>query len=289
MCTIGAPSRLATRVNAGDVRSPAVNAKTSRLNGDQDGEGPARLTAPLLGEQPGLAGRRLGHPAGQLLLAGVAPGLLLGLGRRCCGRRGRRLRLPLAPAASARSLLMPALTGSPPSCGAARRRRRRTSRGGTGWPRAGRSRPRRRTGRPPCSVQVTSGARGAAVGLQRPGADAVGVHEVEPLPLDAGEHPRAARHVDGVPAHVRDDRRLQPLDQARPLVAALGLDAVLDRRARRAPACRRRCRAPAGRPRAGARSRAGRRPRAARPCTRRTRPRPAPRVRRRPRRPCGHR
>ena len=35
-------------------------------------------------------------------------------------------------------------------------------------------------------------------------------------------------HVDGVPPHVRYDGRLQPLDDAGPLVAALGLDAVLD-------------------------------------------------------------
>ena len=37
-----------------------------------------------------------------------------------------------------------------------------------------------------------------------------------------------AGDVDGVPAHVGHDGRLEPLDGARPLVAALGLDAVLD-------------------------------------------------------------
>ena len=137
---------------------------------------------------------------------------------------------------------------------------------------------------PPCSAQVTSGDAGAVVGDQGPGAHGVGVHEVEPLVLDAGEQraSRRARRRCSSPC-AGTTRRLQPLDHARPLAAALGLDAVLDARARTAPACRRRCRAPGGRRRAGARSARGRRPRAARPCRRRTRPRRAPPGRRRSR------
>src|SRR5690349_12078130 len=38
---------------------------------------------------------------------------------------------------------------------------------------------------------------GAAVGLELPAADAVGVDEVEPLALDAGEHRRTLGHVHG--------------------------------------------------------------------------------------------
>ena len=81
---------------------------------------------------------------------------------------------------------------------------------------------------PPCSAQVTSGARVRPFVSSSQRADAVGVHEVEPLVLDAREQRGALGGLDGVPAHVRDDRRLQPLDRPGPLAAALGLDAVLD-------------------------------------------------------------
>ena len=69
---------------------------------------------------------------------------------------------------------------------------------------------------------------GPVVGDQRPVAHAVRVHEVEPLVLDAREQRRLRGDLDGVPAHVGYDGRLQPLDDPGPLVAALGLDAVLD-------------------------------------------------------------
>ena len=90
--------------------------------------------------------------------------------------------------------------------------------------------------------------------LQLPAAHAVGVHEVEARPgLHAGEQRRPGRRRDGVPAHVRQHVRLEPLDGARPLPAALGALVRARRRARTAPACRRRCRAPAGRRRAAGR------------------------------------
>jgi hypothetical protein len=57
------------------------------------------------------------------------------------------------------------------------------------------------------------------------------VDEVEALLLDAVEQRRSARGVDRVPAHVRDRLaivRLQALDRPGPLLAALGLDAMLD-------------------------------------------------------------
>ena len=80
---------------------------------------------------------------------------------------------------------------------------------------------------PPCSAQVTSGRPGQVVGHQGPVADGVGVHEVEALVLDAGEQGGPGGGLDGVPAHVRDHRRLEPLDGAGPLAAPLGGDAVL--------------------------------------------------------------
>ena len=135
------------------------------------------------------------------------------------------------------------------------RRRRRTSRGGTGSRTSGPFSTAATNRSPPCSAQVTSGGRGAAVGDQRPVAHGVGVHEVEPLVLDAGEQRASpSGDLDGVPAHVRHDRRLQPLDRPRAT--------------RRSPRCstpcstprveqhlhaRRRCRAPAGRRRAAGR------------------------------------
>ena len=67
-----------------------------------------------------------------------------------------------------------------------------------------------------------------AVGGEREVADAVGVHEVEALVGQAVEQHAARGGVDGVPAHVRQDRRLQLLDDAGPLAAALGVVAVLD-------------------------------------------------------------
>ena len=47
------------------------------------------------------------------------------------------------------------------------------------------------------------------------------------LVLDPGEQPGALGGLHGVPSHVRYDGRLEPLDNARPLVAALGPDPVL--------------------------------------------------------------
>ena len=85
------------------------------------------------------------------------------------------------------------------------RPRRRTSRGGTGWRTAGRSRPPRRTGRRRARPRSPAGARGAVVGPQRPVAHAVGVHEVEPLVLDArrtASCPRAPRRCSS-PCGVR--------------------------------------------------------------------------------------
>ena len=63
---------------------------------------------------------------------------------------------------------------------------------------------------------------------EREVADAVGVHEVEALVGEAVEQGGALRRLDGVPAHVRQDRRLELLDDAGPLTAAVGVAAVLD-------------------------------------------------------------
>ena len=87
------------------------------------------------------------------------------------------------------------------------------------------------TKRSPCSAQVTFGfgsGDGAVVLAEGEVADAVGVHEVEALVLDAVEEHAARRDVDLVPAHVRQDGGLQLLDHAGPLAAALGVVAVLD-------------------------------------------------------------
>ncbi len=81
---------------------------------------------------------------------------------------------------------------------------------------------------PPCVAQVTSGGTGPAVGAQGPVAHAVGVHEVEPLPLHPVEQRRAVGDLDGVPPHVRYDGRLQALHHPGPLVEARGVAAVLD-------------------------------------------------------------
>jgi hypothetical protein len=54
------------------------------------------------------------------------------------------------------------------------------------------------------------------------------VHEVEPLVLDAAEEARALAGLDRVPAHVRQHRRVELGDDARPLAHALGVDAALD-------------------------------------------------------------
>ena len=104
-----------------------------------------------------------------------------------------------------------------------------------------------------------------AVGLEVPALHGVGVDEVEPLALDAREQPGAlgrrrpcsspcagttgAGSRSTVPGHSREPR--------------LGsLDAGLGRRRRTAPACPRRCRAPAGRRRAAASDQPGPRDRA---------------------------
>ena len=69
---------------------------------------------------------------------------------------------------------------------------------------------------------------GRPVGREREVADAVGVHEVEALVGQAVEQDGARRRLDGVPAHVRQHRRLELLDDAGPLAAALGVVPVLD-------------------------------------------------------------
>ena len=70
--------------------------------------------------------------------------------------------------------------------------------------------------------------RQAPVGRQRPRAGGVGVHEIEPLPLEPREQPRPRRDGHRVPPHVRQDRRLELLDDARPLAEPLGPHPVLD-------------------------------------------------------------
>ena len=122
---------------------------------------------PAVGQDAAGPVRRRGTQAVSARGARVAPLLPLGLGRP---GGGDDRRLPLAFGSAAGTLLAhrPVLTATRPSCAAARRRRRRTSPGGTGSPSAGRSRPRRRTGRRRGRLQVTSGATGAVVGHQLP-------------------------------------------------------------------------------------------------------------------------
>src|SRR3954449_3350219 len=66
-----------------------------------------------------------------------------------------------------------------------------------------------------------------AVLAEREVADAVGMHEVEALVGEAFEQDGPRRRRDGVPAHVRQNGRLELLDDAGPLAAALGVLAVL--------------------------------------------------------------
>ena len=134
---------------------------------------------------------------------------------------------------------------------------------------------------PPCSAQVHQRGAGAAVGAQAPGrARRRSARSRTARPRRRRTARSPSGDLDGVPAHVRHDRRLQPLDHARPLVAALGLDAVLDAALEQhlhadADAEHR---PPAGEPATD--QRADRRRRAARPCRRRTRRRRARRARR---------
>src|SRR6195952_1300153 len=70
-----------------------------------------------------------------------------------------------------------------------------------------------------------------AGGLELPAANRVGVHEVEPgLRLQPLEQSRIGTGHDGVPTHVRHDRRLEFLHRAGPLTDPVGLLAVLDAR-----------------------------------------------------------
>ena len=101
-----------------------------------------------------------------------------------------------------------------PSCEQRGRRRRRTSRGGTGSRSAGRSPQPRRSGRHRARPRSPA-APGCGRWSQRPRAHAVGVHEVEPLPLEPVEQRLPPGALDGVPAHVGYDGGLQPLDDAR--------------------------------------------------------------------------
>ena len=64
--------------------------------------------------------------------------------------------------------------------------------------------------------------------VEQPLLRAERVHEVEALVLDAAEERRALAGLDGVPAHVRQDRRVELGHDARPLAEALGVDAALD-------------------------------------------------------------
>ena len=93
----------------------------------------------------------------------------------------------------------------------------------------------------PCSTAATNlsppysrprdlgAARAPAARRQHPVAQAVRVHEVEALVTRVRRTSASRRRrLDGVPAHVRHDRRLQALDDAGPLAASLGAHAVLD-------------------------------------------------------------
>ena len=127
-------------------------------------------------------------------------------------------------------------------------RRRRTSRGGTGWLTAGRSRPRRR--RLAVLGPGHQRARRTAVGrrIPAPVADGVGVHEVEPL---VGASPANSARALGRPTVFQpmcgSDRRPGAARPRRATPPALGRPRRARRRARTGSACRRRCPAPAGR------------------------------------------
>src|SRR3954447_9277845 len=78
-------------------------------------------------------------------------------------------------------------------------------------------------GHEPHAVLAPRDARRLEVGeptvpwLELPALHGVGVHEVEALPLHAGEQGGARGRVDGVPTHVRHDVGRQPLHGAGPL------------------------------------------------------------------------
>ena len=189
------------------------------------------------------------QPAGQALLAGgaTAPGA------RPRGP-GPRPWTAASRSRSARRWARSLLTGCRSSCAAAWPRRLRTSRGGTASPSSGPFSTAATNRSPPCSAQVTSGARVRPLRHQLPAPDAVGVHEVEPVVLDAREQracPRARRRCSSpcagrsapAAARRRPATRRSPRSprRARP-------------RGRRGSACPRRCRARACRRRGDGRS-----------------------------------
>ena len=118
--------------------------------------------------------------------------------------------------------------GSSPRSPGGALRRRRTSRGGTAWPSAARSRPRPRTGRR-CVAHVTSGCLAAQRVGQLPAPDTVASARSRTAPPP---RPRTAREPSGTSTvfqpDVRQDRRLEPFDGARATPRTPRCDAVLD-------------------------------------------------------------
>ena len=231
VCSTGAASRLTTTAARAAAAQLAEGDPDQQVEADQRSRprrrpSRRRRSARIRRRD---AGACVGQPGGQGRRGRLGARCALGLGG---ARRPRRPR-PRAPAprgARARSLLTARrLTGTRPSCAAARRRRRRTSRGGTGSRVSGPFSTAATNRSPPCSAHVTSGARVRSLVSSAQSAHAVGVHEVEPLVLDAGEERACPPGTSTV---------FQPMwgttgawsrsTTPGPLVAALGLDAVLD-------------------------------------------------------------
>ena len=282
------------------LRSKVSTDEGGRDEHDEHGErDPQRPGSPRVARRIPATPRHAGDDRGALTWHGGRTACRYGRApdRAARGRRDRRAAPPLArrgaraawaargPAAPRRGRSGPAcrarltararslLTDAPaPSCAAAPRRRRRTSPGGTGWPPARRSRPRRRTARRGRS----SRPRRRVQAGRRPGR--VRVDEVE---ARVRRQPRRTSARPARPSTVfqpmcgttgASSRVTSPGQQAQPLghhaVLVAGLEQHLHADA---DAEHRR-----GRPRPGRRSPARRRARRCRPCTPRTRRRPAP-------------
>ena len=155
VCSTGAASRLTMAITTRTSHSGLTTQATTLSDQQHRGRRPHLAPAPR-GQHAGGAVRP-GQPAGERPAAGgrpLAALLLRGPGPRPgspAPAPARRAAGPARGSPRAHAGLTrgsPALTAWRPSCAAAPHRRRRTSRGGTGWRSAGRSRRPRRTGRP---------------------------------------------------------------------------------------------------------------------------------------------
>ena len=253
--------------------------------GDQQRDRQHDLLAPAIGEGAGRAGgglRRPRHPPGAAA-ARRSPRRR----RRSSSRARAARRIACSRSRSsrrrARSLLIGRSPRAAPSCASSVAP---ASPDFSGWNWVAHSGPFSTAATNRCAVLGPGDQRGAGavVGHQLPAPYGVGVHEVEPLVLDAGEQRRCRRGASTVFQPMCG--RTSALGAARPCPAtrrSRRCPRRARRRARRAPACPRRCPS-TGRPPASAPAdQLGPVHRAQpRPCRRRTRRRRARRGRRPP-------